>query len=163
MSKPVFDFDERLHATLSGYSRRFCIQSKTWRGTAQKPGLVAGLVPGGSCDGIIYRICAANASTALEQTDKVELIRDVYERRELPITLSGGQLVQAYAYVTNERSSEYRTYTLSEKIQIISTAHGSNGSCLEYFVNVRQRLLENQVEDAEVNEIYEALREQRLL
>lgn len=53
---PEFDFDERHKVRIEGYHRAFCINSHTYRGTPDAPGVVLGLDCGGSCEGIVYRV-----------------------------------------------------------------------------------------------------------
>ena len=65
MWDPCFDFVEKQHAYAEGYSRKFCILSKTWRGTPEKPGLVAGLAKGGTCHGFAYKIAPENEEKAM--------------------------------------------------------------------------------------------------
>lgn len=154
MWDPAFEFVERVPAVLTGYSRQFCIQSKTWRGTPEKPGLVAGLVPGGHCNGFAYRIDEAKREKALRDADECELIRDVYYRVEVPIILSDERIVLAQAYVTNLLSKEYRDYTLTERADIIRTAIGPEGSNLDYVRESRERLLALGIQDPAVEEIF---------
>ena len=40
MWKPGFAYEERATASLPGYVRRFCLDSITYRGTPEAPGLV---------------------------------------------------------------------------------------------------------------------------
>ena len=46
---PEFDFDERHKVRIEGYHRAFCINSHTYRGTPDAPGVALGLDCGGSC------------------------------------------------------------------------------------------------------------------
>src|SRR4051794_31038903 len=56
MWAPEFHFAERRTAHLYGYHRALCIYSHRLRGTPERPGLVMGLCPGGSCWGVAFRV-----------------------------------------------------------------------------------------------------------
>jgi cation transport protein ChaC len=62
MWRPGFAYEEAQHARLTGYRRCFCIYSVHHRGTTERPGMVLGLDRGGACEGIAYRVSAANAT-----------------------------------------------------------------------------------------------------
>ncbi|MYB35542.1 MAG: gamma-glutamylcyclotransferase, partial [Gammaproteobacteria bacterium] len=49
MWKPGFRYLDCGPARLYGFSRRLCLWSIHYRGTPERPGLVVGLIPGGSC------------------------------------------------------------------------------------------------------------------
>lgn len=57
---PEFEFEERHKVRIDGYHRAFCINSHTYRGTPEHPGVVLGLDEGGSCEGIAYRVKAGD-------------------------------------------------------------------------------------------------------
>ena len=62
MWRPGFAFEEARRARVIGYRRCFCIYSVHHRGTPERPGMVLGLDRGGACEGIVYRVRAANAA-----------------------------------------------------------------------------------------------------
>ena len=67
MWNPEFAFAEARPALLHGYHRSFCLYSRDYRGTPEKPGLVLGLDRGGSCRGIAYRLPSGAAAPALDR------------------------------------------------------------------------------------------------
>ena len=71
-------------ALLRGYHRRFCIWSRHYRGTPERPGLVLGLDRGGACQGVVFEVAAEAAAAVLEYLDAREnlLGEQVYHRRE---------------------------------------------------------------------------------
>ena len=79
MWRPGFAYEEARRARLIGYRRCFCIYSVHHRGTPERPGLVLGLDRGGACEGIAYRISAANvADRRVAYLRARELINGVY-------------------------------------------------------------------------------------
>eukprot|EP01035_Chromulina_nebulosa_P065798 gene65798-90027_t len=63
--RPEFDFDEERFATIHGYHRALKMWSRLNRGTPERPGLVFGLLHGGSCKGVAFRIPRASVETQL--------------------------------------------------------------------------------------------------
>ena len=58
MWRPDFNHLEAQPARLFGYHRALCVYSYLYRGTRENPGLVAGLLPGGFCRGVAFRVAA---------------------------------------------------------------------------------------------------------
>ena len=56
MWDPGFAYVHCAPAVLKGYRRAFCVLSMSHRGTPERPGLVLGLAPGGTCRGVVYRV-----------------------------------------------------------------------------------------------------------
>ena len=63
--RPEFEFAERRPARVHGWHRALKMWSRVNRGTVANPGLVFGLLSGGSCHGMVFRIPAdASAGNA---------------------------------------------------------------------------------------------------
>jgi cation transport protein ChaC len=115
-----------------GWHRALKMWSHVNRGTPECPGLVFALLPGGSCQGVVFRIPAAQAQQALAQLWQREMPRPVYTPRWLPCPTPGG-IVQALAF-TLPRSSPSFTGNLSpaQYRAIFSQASGRFGTTLDY-------------------------------
>jgi len=115
-----------------GWHRALKMWSHVNRGTPECPGLVFGLLPGGSCQGVVFRIPAAQAQQALAQLWQREMPRPVYTPRWLPCPTPGG-IVQALAF-TLPRSSPSFTGNLSpaQYRAIFTQASGRFGTTLDY-------------------------------
>ena len=90
MWNPEFAFAEARPALLYGYHRRFCLYSRDYRGTPERPGLVLGLDRGGSCHGIAYRVAPVGAAAALDRVWAREMTGQVYDMRRVAVRTAAG-------------------------------------------------------------------------
>jgi hypothetical protein len=89
MWNPEMPFAERRPALLRGYHRSFCLYSRDYRGTPERPGLVLGLDRGGACRGIAYRLPQDGLGPAIDRVWAREMAGEVYRMR--PITVATPQ------------------------------------------------------------------------
>lgn len=135
MWKPGFSFAERAKAELPGYVRRFCLDSITYRGTPDYPGLVLALdaAEGQSCGGVAFRVPAADRAGAHQYLRDRELDTYAYVERFLPVRLESGTVVQALCYVMDQTNRQYRGgLNLAQQAEVIATARGPAGTNVEY-------------------------------
>lgn len=139
--RPDFDFAERRAAKVHGWHRALKMWSRVNRGTVQNPGLVFGLLSGGSCQGMVFRIPAADGLETLGRLWLREMPTGVYDPRWLDCVTPGGR-VRALAFTLSRRSPNF-TGELSDARyrQIFQTATGRYGTSLDY---ARQTWLELQ-------------------
>lgn len=169
MWKPGFLYEARRRAALPGYVRRFCLDSITYRGTPDYPGLVLALdeAPGAACEGIAYRVAPALRDEVHEYLRARELVTYSYLEKFLPVNLapeSGGEAgpVEALAYVMDRSHRQYRGgLTRPEQAAVIARAVGPAGSNIEYLENTIAHLAEMGVEDAEMANIMRLVRRLR--
>src|SRR5947207_11187194 len=76
MWNPEMPFAERRSALLRGYHRSFCLYSRDYRGTPERPGLVVGLDRGGGCRGIAYRLTSDSLGPAIDPNSSRETARE---------------------------------------------------------------------------------------
>lgn len=138
MWRPDFPFVEARPARLAGYHRSFCIISRHYRGSDERPGLVLGLDRGGVCIGRAFRVAPEHAREVLAYLRKREQISGVYREAHLPVTLLGGEFETRMALVfLAERAhpSFIRGLSLRQQAQIVGTAKGKTGNNLDYFLS----------------------------
>ena len=137
-------------ALLRGYHRRFCIWSRHYRGTPERPGLVLGLDRGGACQGVVFEVAADDAAAVLAYLDERENILgdNVYRRREVPVRLVGGGVAQAVTYVVNRTNPAYARPCQASAAAAIATAEGLAGSNRDYLLNTLRHLSEFGLRDA---------------
>ena len=130
--RPEFDFAERRAAHLHGWHRALKMWSRVNRGTPQCPGLVFGLLSGGSCRGMVFRIPAADGLETLGRLWLREMPTGVYDPRWLDCVTTHGN-VRALAFTLSRRSPNF-TGELSDARyrEIFATATGRYGTSIEY-------------------------------
>ena len=145
--RPEQAFAEQHFATVYGYHRALKMWSRVNRGTPECPGLVFGLLPGGSCRGVTYRIPQALVEQALPQLWEREMPNGVYDPKWLTCQTERGE-VRALAFTLSRRSPNH-TGVLSEDVyrQIFSNACGRYGTTRDYAQLTYDKLKELGIED----------------
>ena len=96
MWNPGFATPETRAARLHGWHRALCIYSEHYRGTPKQPGLILGLLPGGSCRGLAHRLPAERYDAVRRYLIHREIDNDgVYRETVRPIHLDNGRTVRA--------------------------------------------------------------------
>jgi cation transport protein ChaC len=146
---PELDFDRRVPARLFGYHRRLCLRSVRNRGSAECPGLVAGLDRGGSCCGIAYRVPPASVLRQFEQLWEREMFVGSYRPSWLRCRrLDRPQSLTALAFVVRREAFNYcGRLPDGEIIDILSRACGLYGTSLDYLRRTVQGLREARLSD----------------
>jgi cation transport protein ChaC len=130
--RPDFDFSERHPARVHGWHRALKMWSRINRGTLENPGLVFGLISGGSCRGVVFRVPARDVREMLGKLWLREMPTGVYDPRWLECIMPHGK-VRALAFTLSRRSPNF-TGDLSEAQyrHIFASAAGRSGSSIDY-------------------------------
>jgi glutathione-specific gamma-glutamylcyclotransferase len=165
MWRPGFAYLDARRARLTGYRRCFCIYSVHHRGTPARLGLVLGLDRGGVCEGVAYRIAAANVTATRRYLRARELVNGVYREALLPVELeevAGSDpsrprlaierevgregsdpvhVAMALAYIVERAHHTYAgRLPLGLQARIIRSAKGISGANLDYLVSTVRHL-----------------------
>ncbi len=142
MWRPGFAYVERRRARLDGYHRSFCISSTHHRGSPSRPGLVLGLDRGGTCEGVAYRIAAANVAATISYLRERELVSGVYRESLATIELHGEQKphVSAITYIVERAHPSFVRLPLAAQAHQIRGARGLSGDNLDYLINTVHHL-----------------------
>ncbi len=148
--RPEFEAKEQHTTRVWGWHRALKMWSHLNRGSAQCPGLVFALLPGGSCQGVVYRVARDDADTVLTRLWAREMPMDVYTPRWLTCSSPKGP-VKALAF-TLPRSSPSFTGDLSADTyrQIFQHASGRFGSTLDYALQTYRSLQAHGIEDRDL-------------
>jgi len=140
MWNPEIAFAEARPGVLHGYHRSFCLYSRDYRGTPERPGLVLGLDRGGSCRGIAYRLPPDRVGETLDRIWAREMTGQVYEMRRVAVRTPQGR-VAAQACVVRRQSPDYAgRLSPDEAAGLLANAVGGRGSGREYLANTVRHL-----------------------
>ena len=158
MWRPGFSFAARVKAALPGYVRRFCLDSITYRGTPDYPGLVLALdaAKGQTCGGVAFRVPAKDRQETHQYLRDRELDTYAYVEKFLPVVLETGETVEALCYVMDQTNQQYRGgLDLTQQAEVIATARGPAGTNLEYLENTVDQLALLGIDDPDMLRVRE--------
>ena len=145
--RPEFEFIERRAAKVHGWHRALRMWSTIYRGTPECPGLVFGLLSGGSCQGVVFRIPAREAELAFKDLWQREMPGDVYDPRWLRCNTSQGP-VQALAFTLPRSNPSFCGHlSPAQYKQIFNQSCGRYGTTLDYAQRTYDSLLAEGIHD----------------
>lgn len=158
---PCFHYVERRVVTVAGWHRRFCLWTSIGRGTPDRPGLMLGLEPGGSCRGVAFRIAEAEVESELDIVWRREMVTAAY--RPIWVTARGeGETLRAIAFAINRAHPRYAGRLPEARIvEALATARGPVGPCCEYLFNTVAHLEGLGVPDRRLAALCRAVRERQ--
>ncbi len=140
MWNPEMAFAEHRPALLRGFHRRFCLYSRDYRGTPQRPGLVLGLDRGGACRGLALRLPPEELGAAIDRVWAREMAGQVYDMRRVAVATPQGGLA-AYAFTVRRDNRDYAgRLSLDQMAEIISHAVGGRGTGRDYLASTVRHL-----------------------
>ena len=158
MWRPGFPYLERRLAHLHGYHRSLCVYSHVHRGTPEKPGLVLGLDRGGRCQGVAFRVAAAEADATVHYLREREQVTAVYRERHLPVQLDDGRAVTALAYVVDRSHPQYAgRLPEPELLRFVRQGAGVSGLNPDYVRSTYEHLVAMGVDDPVLQRLTQAL------
>ena len=132
MWNPAFLFAERRIARIYGYHRQFCLWARAGRGSPQRPGLMLGLEPGGSCNGVAYRIAPELVQSELDVLWRREMNSGSYRPVWVPARTGEGT-VPALTFSVNRSHERYiADLDLASTARYLAHGAGPLGLCCEY-------------------------------
>jgi glutathione-specific gamma-glutamylcyclotransferase len=145
--KPDFEFAERRPAKVHGWHRALKMWSRINRGTPERPGLVFGMLSGGSCHGMVFRIQKASGREVLAQLWSREMTLAVYDPKWLTCDTTQGP-VTALAFTLSRKSPSHTgVLTEEEYRRIFMEASGIYGTTYEYAHRTLEELKRHNIHD----------------
>ena len=153
--RPEFECIEQRFATLYGYHRALKMWSRINRGTPECPGLVFGLLQGGSCKGVVFRIAQHQVSSTLPALWAREMPNGVYDPKWLLCQTAQGS-VRALAFTLSKRSPNYTGVLPADTYkQIFLNARGRYGTTRDYAQLTYNKLRELGIDDRALGRLLE--------
>lgn len=163
MWDPGFSYARSCSALLRGYHRAFCIYSKRYRGTPERPGLVLGLDRGGACRGIAFQVAQHQIEGTLKTLWEREMSQRTYSPRLVHVDVAG-ERVRALAFIADPAHPSYAGRLLiGEVAALVVRGIGARGANVEYLVNTLRHLEELGVRDPGLLRIHSAVKKLQAL
>jgi cation transport protein ChaC len=157
--RPDFEFEERRPARVHGWHRALKMWSRINRGTPERPGLVFGLLTGGCCRGVVFRIAREQGGATLAQLWKREMATAVYDPRWLLAETPQGR-VRALAFTLSRKSPSHTGELTEEEYRaIFAFASGIYGTTLDYAHRTHEELMRHDIRDRNLEKLLRLIRE----
>ncbi|MCM2251171.1 MAG: gamma-glutamylcyclotransferase [Ramlibacter sp.] len=145
--KQEFDYTERRAAKVYGWHRALKMWSRINRGTPDRPGLVFGMLSGGCCQGMVFRVPRHAGRQVLETLWPREMSMGVYDPRWL-VCRTGHGPVTALAFTLSRKSPSHTgVLTEEEYRRIFAEASGIYGTTLDYAHRTLEELRRHNIRD----------------
>jgi cation transport protein ChaC len=140
MWNPGFAHCDAEPAMLHGWHRSFCVYSRRYRGTPERPGLVLGLDRGGACRGMAFRVPRKAIPDALAYLWEREMTGGIYDMRAVRLRVPAG-IIEAQAFTVRRAHPGYAgRLSIDETARLIIQGLGGRGPCREYLENTVRQL-----------------------
>ena len=157
---------ESLPARLYGYTRRLSVRSMHYRGDEKFPGLVFGLAPGGSCNGMLLRAPRCRKKRILSDLFRREMFAEVYTPKMVNVYLLNARgnvmakrrAIPALTFVVRQTHALYQPpMPIDKACRIIAKAKGYGGKNADYIYQTRQILNDHQIHCPQLSQLCKRL------
>jgi cation transport protein ChaC len=134
---------------VKGWHRSFCLGLTRWRGTQSQPGLMLALRPGGSCNGIVFRLSEEDRLAQIQRMIRREIssMSDAYSIRWVAVDTPEDP-VRALTFWAGPRGDRVLNgLSLESVAHVLARACGHIGSCAEYLYHAVRHLEEKGIRD----------------
>ena len=152
---PAVEVDEYRYATLSGWHRQFCMRVERGRGTPENPGLMAALIAGGACSGVVIRIPGRLVDQETRYMWRREMFSGSYRPMFQTVETPQGPL-DALIFAMDQSHHRYMP-DLSEDTtaRMIALAEGNGGTNFAYLDSLVRHLSDLGIEDADMRRLHQ--------
>lgn len=156
--RPGFSFLRQVPSLLNGVHRSLCIYSHRHRGTESQPGLVFGLVRGGSCRGMGFEVEDRLWPEVVDYLRQRELDKGVYREALRRVRVDGVGTVDALTFLVDETHAQYAgRLAIAEQARLVRAGHGESGPNTEYVLETARILETLGIRDRYLDELVEML------
>jgi cation transport protein ChaC len=145
---PGFPYVSAQQGLLRGAHRSLSIVSHYHRGTMETPGLVFGLVRGGSCRGMVFEVADSHWPGVRAYLQEREQVTAVYRDVMRPVRLADGRKILALAFLVDEQHDQFAgVLTLEQQLAMVRAGVGLSGRNIDYVLNTARHLQELGIRD----------------
>ncbi len=125
------------------------------------PGLVFGLVRGGSCRGMVFEVANSEWEAVRAYLQEREQVTAVYRDVMRPVRLADGRKISALAFLVDERHEQFAgTLTLEQQLTMVRAGVGLSGRNIDYVLNTARHLAELGIRDRPLMALAEMLEQE---
>lgn len=158
MWNPALRFAEVRRAHVANHARRLIlVEYRGGRGTAEAPGLMATLDSGDGCDGLAFRIAAANVETETHILFQREMLAPGYLARYIPARI-GDEEVRVLSFLADHDVPDVRPdLTHEEQVRYVAHGAGDLGTSRDYLASIVGHLGELGIVDQPCTDLLNAV------
>jgi len=158
MWRPGFAHIGATRAVMRGVHRRLCVLSMRHRGSPENPGLVFGLLPGGSCPGLGFEVDGRFWPEVSDYLRERERDNGVYIEARRPLRLETGRVVSATAFVVDRSHAQFAgKLSIDDQLARVSIANGESGANVDYVRETHLQLRKLGMLDRQVEALIAAI------
>jgi cation transport protein ChaC len=137
MWDPALRFVEVRRAHVAGHARRLIlVDTRGGRGTKEAPGLFATLDAGEGCEGLAFRIAAADVEVETEILFRREMLAPGYLARFVPARI-GNVDIRVLTFLADHEGPDVRPdLTRDEQVRYLAHGAGDLGTSRDYLANI---------------------------
>lgn len=155
---PMVEFERRQIATLKNWHRSFCLRMTAGRGTADYPGRMLALEPGGATLGMAMKLRADGLRDELRRIWIREMVLGSYRPIWGATILDDGTERSSIAFVADTARDQFQSdSSVATVAPLIGSAFGAFGSNAEYLFLLRAALAQYGLHDPYVEAIADRL------
>jgi cation transport protein ChaC len=158
MWNPALRFAEVRRAHVADHARRLIlVENRGGRGTAAAPGLMAVLDAGDGCDGLAFRIAAADVETETDILFQREMLAPGYLARFIPARI-GDEEVRMLTFLADRDVPDVRPdLTHEEQVRYVAHGAGDLGTSRDYLAGIVGHLGELGIVDQPCTDLLNAV------
>lgn len=157
MWDPAMIFAEVRRAHTPDHARAFCLWDDGARGSPDQPGLMLGIDANGAgsgCHGLAFRIAQDRIEHETFVLFRREMIAEGYVPTWVEVTTDFGALTALTFVADHTKDNIVPDIPIEDQAHMIAVAEGDLGSNFAYLDNLRSHLVELDVRDAYVEDLY---------
>jgi len=158
---PAIEFEEQRRCQLRGYEKKFCFWTTVSRGTVEKPGLMMGLVEGGQCNGVAYKIERSKAAAELDVLFRREMALFAYKPTWTDVySVESDSSFKTLTFVADTTSHRFvDDLTQAQVVSTLALAQGPLGRNCDYLFQLSEKLRELEFDEVELDDLVHQVRE----